>query len=204
MQSSYEAAYSMAQLYAKDRPAPIPLSEHEERRKVKDVKEVVEAGRRRGVGEQAVRHGLQQLDTLLPDILNLHRMKPADWVTVAIDVGGVAEKLIILKDAFPRADVFHIIAKRPKTLLRASPALLEDTARVRHILASAPDPDAIVTSLPDVVDPISLSRALAYLASAFAGQDPVMLLQTRPDVMTNMGEATVELTADYGELSTKD
>ncbi len=31
-----------------------------------------------------------------------------------------------------------------------------------------------------------------------------MLLQTNPDVVTNLGEATVELTADYGELSTKD
>lgn len=36
-------------------------------------------------------------------------------------------------------------------------------------------------------------------------QDPVQLLQAHPDILANSGsEAAVELTADYGELSTKD
>lgn len=71
-------------------------------------------------------------------------------------------------------------------------------------MANAPEPDAIIEALPDAIDPISLARSLSYLASAFAGQDPALLLQRNPDVVNNMGEATVELTADYGELSTKD
>jgi hypothetical protein len=36
------------------------------------------------------------------------------------------------------------------------------------------------------------------------GQDPVQVLSKHPDVLRNMGEATVENVPDYGELSTKD
>lgn len=42
MQSRYEQAYSMSQLYAAERPPPIPLREHERRRRIKDIQEVVD------------------------------------------------------------------------------------------------------------------------------------------------------------------
>lgn len=54
MQARYEQAYSMSQLYAKERPPPIPLEEHERRRRVKDVQEVVDvSGPRRTVHASA-------------------------------------------------------------------------------------------------------------------------------------------------------
>lgn len=204
MEQRYQEAFSMAELYAIDRPPPIPASEHEQRRHVKDIQEVVDAGRRKGLAEANVRGGLAQLETLLPNILNLHKMKPADWAVVTSDVGAVAEKMIVLKESYPKADIFKVLAKRPKTLLRSSKALADDAAQVKRLLANAPEPDAIIEALPDAIDPISLARSLAYLGSAFAGQDPVLVLQRNPDVVNNLGETTVEMTADYGELTTKD
>ncbi len=42
-------------------------------------------------------------------------------------------------------------------------------------------------------------------AQAFPSSQPVDLLQRQPNLLSEMGsEAMVELTADYGELSTKD
>ncbi|EFJ46700.1 hypothetical protein VOLCADRAFT_105440 [Volvox carteri f. nagariensis] len=205
MQSRYEQAYSMSQLYAAERPPPIPPSEHERRRRVKDIQEVVDAGRRKGLQEDVIRSGLTQMDALLPGVLSLHRMKPSDWATVASDVNGVAEKVILLKSLYPTADIFKIVFKKPKLLLLTTKRLEQDAAQIMRLLSSAPNPCAILESTPDLVDPLSLSRCLANLAATFPGQDPVGLLQRHPDILTNLGsEAAVELTAEYGELSTKD
>lgn len=50
-----------------------------------------QAGRRRGIKEDVLRQGLQQLDALLPNVLSLHRMKPSDWVGGGL--GRVGESL---------------------------------------------------------------------------------------------------------------
>lgn len=205
MQARYEQAYSMSQLYAKERPPPIPLEEHERRRRVKDVQEVVDAGRRRGIKEDVLRQGLQQLDALLPNVLSLHRMKPSDWATVASDINSVAEKVILLKSLYPSADIFRIIFRRPKLLLLTPDRIRSDAQEVLRLLSRAPNPCAILEAQPDLVDPVSLSRCLASLAQAFPSSQPVDLLQRQPNLLSEMGsEAMVELTADYGELSTKD
>ncbi|GIL74640.1 hypothetical protein Vretifemale_4567 [Volvox reticuliferus] len=205
MQSRYEQAYSMSQLYAAERPPPIPPSEHERRRRVKDIQEVVDAGRRKGLKEDVTRNGLTQMDALLPGVLSLHRMKPSDWATVASDVSSLAEKIILLKSLYPTADIFKIVFKKPKLLLLSTKRLEQDAAVIMRLLSSAPNPCAILESTPDLVDPLSLSRCLASLATSFPGQDPVMMLQQHPDILANLGaEAAVELTAEYGELSTKD
>ncbi|GIL48357.1 hypothetical protein Vafri_4627 [Volvox africanus] len=205
MQSRYEQAYSMSQLYAAERPPPIPPSEHERRRRVKDIQEVVDAGRRKGLKEDVVRNGLTQMDALLPGVLSLHRMKPSDWATVASDVSSLAERIILLKSLYPTADIFKIVFKKPKLLLLSTSRLEQDAAAIMRLLSSAPNPCAILESTPDLVDPLSLSRCLASLAISFPSQDPVMMLQQHPDILANLGaEAAVELTAEYGELSTKD
>ncbi|KAG2485520.1 hypothetical protein HYH03_015792 [Edaphochlamys debaryana] len=205
MQTRYEQAYSMSQLYAAERPAPIPLDEHERRRQVKDVAEVVEAGRRKGLAEPRIREGLTQLDALLPGVLSLHRMKPGDWAAVAADTVAVAEKIILLKSLYPSADIFRIVFRKPRLLLMTPARLQSDAQEILRLLSSAANPAAILEATPDLVDPLSLSRCLASLKSAFPGTDPVALLQRHPDILSNLGsEAAVELTADYGELSTKD
>ncbi|GFR46248.1 hypothetical protein Agub_g7796, partial [Astrephomene gubernaculifera] len=229
MQSRYEQAFSMSQLYAAERPAPIPPSEHERRRRVKDVQEVVDAGRRRGLSEEVVRGGLAQLDSLLPGVLSLHRMKPSDWATVASDITAVADKLILLKSLYPAADLFKLVFKRPRLLLLPPQRLRQDAQEVLRLLSGCPSPCAILEATPDFTDPLTLTRCLASLAATFAataaasspthgssvpGQpaafsslppNPLQLLAAHPELLAGLGSETLmELTAEYGELSTKD
>lgn len=46
------------------------------------------------------------------------------------DVNGAANKLIALKAEFPKADVFAIMASRPKTLLQSEQTLLDNAKQV--------------------------------------------------------------------------
>lgn len=48
------------------------------------------------------------------------------------DVNGAANKLIALKSEFPKADVFSIMASRPKTLLQSEATLLENAKKVSN------------------------------------------------------------------------
>lgn len=55
-------------------------------------------------------------------------------------------------------------------------------SQVRALLASAESADAIVTSLPDMLDAAMLTRTLSTLRDSLKGQDPVAVLQTKPEV----------------------
>jgi hypothetical protein len=97
--------------------------------------------------------------------------------------------------------------------------------RAPRCTAGAPAPPASPSCLgpapptPDCISvpPTSCSRPCAAAAASQPypdctrtsapppPQDPVALLQAHPDFLANSGaEAALELTADYGELSTKD
>jgi hypothetical protein len=65
-----------------------------------------------------------------PSSLFLHCFN--SQVTLSEDVNGAANKLILLKTAFPTADVFSIIASRPKTLLQSEERIAGDAQQVRH------------------------------------------------------------------------
>lgn len=51
-------------------------------------------------------------------------------VLLSEDVPGAANKLIALKSEFPKADVFSIMASRPKTLLQPEEKLVGNAQKV--------------------------------------------------------------------------
>lgn len=173
----YTTAYSMAEIYAKDRPPPIPLTEFEQRRKKKDAQEIVDAAiKKKGKAvEGDVRRGLEQLDGLLPGLINLFKMKPADWAAIALDVDEVAAKLVSLKTIFPTANAFKIVSKTPKMLLRSTDDVTKDAEKVKGVLSSLPDPDIIIEAVPELADPASLMKALATIRASFPNQDPLQV-----------------------------
>lgn len=59
-----------------------------------------------------------------------HPLCPALQVALSEDVSGAANKLIILKTMFPKADVFSIMATRPKTLLQSEERITESARQV--------------------------------------------------------------------------
>eukprot|EP00775_Hariotina_reticulata_P013621 gene13621-13747_t len=170
----------MSQLYVKNRPAAVPLQEWEVRRKKRDMADILEAAARRGKTQTQVQQNLQQLEQLMPDLINLNKMKPADWTM------------------YPKADVFSIVASRPKMLLQSESQISENAKQVKAMLSKATDVDAIIQAVPELSDPATLNRSLAFLAGSFAGQDPVVLLQENPKILLNLGESNMEDHAEYG------
>jgi hypothetical protein len=51
-------------------------------------------------------------------------------VLLSEDVTAVANKLITLKELYPKADVFTMAASRPRTLLQSDQAIRENAAKV--------------------------------------------------------------------------
>jgi hypothetical protein len=79
--------------------------------------------------------------------------------------------------------------------------------QVKTLLASATNAGAVVTALPDLLDPACLVRTLVYVASALGGKDqpvdPVAFLQSNPEaVKSMMGDSEMEDSAEYGGLGT--
>ncbi|GBG00538.1 hypothetical protein Rsub_13241 [Raphidocelis subcapitata] len=198
------AAYTVSQLYNVNRPPPVPLSEYEQRRKRRDLEDILAAAKKAGKSQDDVRAGVDQLEKLLPDVVNLNRMRASDWVQLAIDVNGVAAKLILLKTLYPSADAFSMVTARPKTLLQSEEAIREDAAAVKKLLTGAKDVCAIVEAVPELIDATQLTRSLAWLRSAFPTLDAVELLQENPLILRNIGESNAEDSAEYGEMTTKD
>lgn len=62
--------------------------------------------------------------------LNTNYQPTDPQVTLSEDVNGAASKLISLKAEFPKADIFSIMAARPKTLLQSEATLLENARKV--------------------------------------------------------------------------
>lgn len=164
------------------------------------------AVKRRGKdNDPLVRQGLKDLDMLLPDLIDLHKLKAADWATVALDVNEVASKLVALKTIFPGANAFRIVSKMPKMLLKPTATVIEEAEQVHKALSSCPEPDAIVEAVPDLVDPAALAKALSTIKAAMPGKNPLEVLQKSPSILYSLGgEADIIDSAEYGELSTKD
>jgi hypothetical protein len=70
--------------------------------------------------------------------------------------------------------------------------------QVKAMLSKATDVDGIIQAVPELSDPATLNRSLAFLAASFAGQDPVALLQENPRILLNLGESNMEDHAEYG------
>lgn len=201
---AYSKAYTVSQLYNINRPPPVPLTEYEQRRKRRDLEDILQAAKKQGKSQDAIRSGVEQLEKLLPDAVNLNRMRASDWVALASDVSGVASKLILLKTLYPKADVFSMVVSRPKTLLQSEEAMRADAEEVGKLLAGAKDVCAIIEAVPELMDATQLSRSLAWLRGAFPSQNPIELLQENPLILKNIGESNVEDSAEYGEMTTKD
>lgn len=228
LEEAVKKAFTMSQLYVKNRPPPIPLSDFEERRKKRDIAEICEAGRKRGGVEADIRANLAQLEALLPNLINLNRMKASDWALLAGNVPAVANKLILLKTLFPDVDIFKVVALRPRTLLQTEASIRENAQKVLAVLegpctpppgaassaplpplsASYPDPleparppSAVLEEVPELLESGAIERALFALSRAFPGKPPLDCLRRDPRVLLHLGEATAELCEEYGEIN---
>jgi len=164
------AATPAGQDYARDRAPEIGAAEHQRRRQARDIEEVVAAGKRAGRDAAATARDVAALAALLPGGLNLFKMKAADWLTVSSDVNGAAARLITLKLLYPSADVFKLVAARPRVFLYSEAELRADAAEVHALLAQSASVCAVIEAVPELSDAGALRRALATLRTSYPGQ----------------------------------
>lgn len=62
--------------------------------------------------------------------------------------------------------------------------------QVKALLQKAEDVDAIIQAVPELSDPVALSRSLAFLASSFPNKDPVLLLQVGRGLVLEGGKGS--------------
>lgn len=76
-------------------------------------------------------------------------------------------------------------------------AMYPPLIQVKALLSKAEDVDAIIQAVPELSDPVALSRSLAFLAGSFPSKDPVLLLQENPQILLNLAESNME---DHAEV----
>jgi hypothetical protein len=69
-------------------------------------------------------------------------------VSLSDDVNGAATKLIALKSEFPKADVFSLMASRPKTLLQTEQQLVDNAKKVTDRPGDLPKPQSPCVQAP--------------------------------------------------------
>ena len=65
--------------------------------------------------------------------------------------------------------------------------------------------DAVVEAAPELMDPLELSRALAFVRERFrsSADNPAALLAENPRLLLNLAESDVDDSAEYGEITTR-
>ncbi|KAF8073214.1 DENND2B [Scenedesmus sp. PABB004] len=170
-----------------------------ERRRVRELKEIVDAAARQGVDRGVIEEGMAKLAALVPGVVvSLDAMKAADWAKVLAAADGVVAVVISLKSTFPGLDVAAVIKRTPKLLLRPAVDVAADARQVKQMLAKAADPDAIISAVPYLLSPRELAQSLSNLEQWFPGEDPLQVLQQRPEVLTNVAEADLDADPTYG------
>jgi hypothetical protein len=77
----------------------------------------------------AIASGVQQLESLLPGLqIDIELLKASDWARLVVDISITANKIVLLKTLYPRADLTQVVQRAPATLL-LPPEELSDNAR---------------------------------------------------------------------------
>jgi len=200
-------SYTLSELYIQKKDLPqYKQIDHAAKRRERETREIIEAARRVGLKEEAVRANIRSLTALLPDFApNLDKMPASGWVKLLSDVPRVASVLIELKAAYPRANLSLIINKRPKVLLLPLGQVRQQAEQVRSLLSKVDgegEVDAMMEAVPGLMEPPALVDCLGSLQRWFPGEDPVQVLRRNPTIMLNLNESDIAAEPTYDWTST--
>lgn len=78
------------------------------------------------------RAGVQTLESLLPGLqIDVELLKASDWARLVVDISGTANKIILLKTLYPRADLTAVVQRSPATLMWSAEELTDNAVQVR-------------------------------------------------------------------------
>lgn len=77
------------------------------------------------------RAGVHTLESLLPGLqIDIDLLKAADWARLVVDISGTANKIILLKTLYPRADLTAVVQRSPVTLMWSTEELTDNAKQV--------------------------------------------------------------------------
>jgi len=168
MKSSFSAA---------DTPPEEPDS-IKERYRVRLFQELREQAVRRGQDAEGFDRGVKALETVVgtftPDI---SAMNETEWVNLIMDSESLANKIVVVKTAFPSLDIIKLILKKPRVFLATAADLGSTCQQVLHLLRDAPDPGAIISETPDLMETQMLASAIVTFQRWWPEKDPIQVLQ---------------------------
>jgi len=138
------------------------------------------------ISERFVMERLALLYTLVPDLTpQLSSLKLADMIRLAADAGGVVDKLLMLRDAWPHANVSRVVAANPQLLRMSASELSANLQEVEQLLSPAAPPEAwqqLLEQAPDLSHAAVLRGVLTELERLFGSSQgpariPAMLVQ---------------------------
>lgn len=205
LRESYTSRHTLSSLYIpKGQQAEVKQVDHEGRKKEREIIEIVQAARKLSLQEQKVRDNIVTLGLLLPDLQpNTDRMRASDWAKLVADVDKVAAALVILKTAYPSANVSRIIAKAPKVLLQPLETIRDNADKVKQILheVESGEIDAIIEAVPYLMNPDALVQSLSNIRRWFNTETPIQMLRTNATMLLNIEEADLPADPLYGEVT---
>ncbi|GBF94098.1 hypothetical protein Rsub_07085 [Raphidocelis subcapitata] len=217
-----------AQRAASAAPAPAPIQQQQQqqqqqqrpvasgidweaKRRRRLVEDLSAAARKAGAPhtEAAIAAGVDTLESLIPGfVIDLERLKASDWARLVLDPNGAAVRLVVLKTAYPGADLARILQEKPGLLLQDIPTLRSNAAHVHELLSAARDRDALLTSLPMLLEPRTLISVLVTVEKwfkdrkVFKGQSALQILEADPDLIRRAEACDVPLEPVYNDSET--
>ncbi|KAF5830548.1 hypothetical protein DUNSADRAFT_14355 [Dunaliella salina] len=134
--------------------------------------------------------GIERLELLLPGFsINIEQLSALQWADIVTDTNSVAAKLVALKGCYPNLDLVDLLQKYPKVLTLEAQELRENASKVRELLQGAPDPEAIIQAVPELITPKILASVLITINKWYQlERDPVEVLQNDPDIVRRAQE----------------
>ncbi|KIZ03652.1 hypothetical protein MNEG_4306 [Monoraphidium neglectum] len=172
------------------------------KRRKRLVEDLSQAGRKMGgrySDPSAIEAGIEALELLIPGFqIDLERIKASEWVRIVTDPSSAAIKLVVLKTAYPGADLAKILQEKPGLLLQDVSVLESNARQVHSLLEGARDRDALLTALPLLLEPRTLISVLITVEKwYFKKKDPIAVLEADPDLIRRAEACDVPLEPVY-------
>ena len=135
------------------------------------------------VDEAHVRHKLELLQKLVPDLKpKLKTMKAGDMARLATTCEQIPQKMLTLREIFPRANLSRLVAAQP-TILHEDMQSIRERARELKVLLETKDIDRTVELNPTFLDLPQVRVAIEEIKRLMPKENPSVYLMMNPSML---------------------
>lgn len=143
-----------------------------------------------GVSEEELGERINQVGTLVPDLVGRLDVIRADLLVKLLeDVGMLSEKLVVLRNALPEVDISSLVAQFPYLVADNSAIEIQDRIDEMKEMLPGVDISALLMKEPRLFD-ADLKFVLEDIQRLMGKDtDPVALLVARPEMVLSMEQS---------------